>query len=303
MTTTDKPDSIPGEGGEQDTIPATTTVSELGIGEHAGQIINIPEVEALIQYASEKGIAADDRLLANLLEDVTKFRENSKLQDAQSLLENYAKLCRLTEPVSGRNIIGVKNLSQETRKFNISSLAIFLISISLLATGLWVIDETPADDGYLGVPIDVIQHCLPFATPFFWGALGSCVYILKRINDEAAALAFDPVMFKGWITRVLLGAILGGSITYVIDPEVTEAVKVSTTALAFLAGLGTKAVYGGLEKIIQLLVEKMNLKSLKQQNKAADAVAEFLAKEIAATDPKAEADKYEALVDLLKART
>jgi hypothetical protein len=37
---------------------------------------------------------------------------------------------------------------------------------------------------------------------FFWGALGACIYILKRITDEAADHRFDPDKFRGWLTKM-----------------------------------------------------------------------------------------------------
>jgi hypothetical protein len=71
------------------------------------------------------------------------------------------------------------------------------------------------------------------------------VYILKRISDEAAASRFDPDRFQEWQTRALLGAVLGGTITYILDPTAFASAEISDTAIAFLAGLGTKIARRG----------------------------------------------------------
>jgi hypothetical protein len=259
------------------------------------------EVNALIRYASEHGI--DDGLVARLYRDVASFRQTDTVADGELVLGGYTKLCALTKPITGRNVLNAGDLMKQTKGFMLTTFLIFVISIFSLAAGVWIKNEPLPDEGYFGISGVVVQHYLPFFTPFVWGALGACVFILKKINDEAASLTFDSFMFKGWLTRALLGAVVGGTVTYVIEPEAFAAVGVSSMAIAFLAGLGTKAVYGGFEKIIELMVEKMNLQSLKQDTKKTDPIAAFLAAEIAQTDPKEEAEKYKVLVTLVESRT
>lgn len=288
-------------GADGNKLEQKTFLGFIPVEDELTSALNIGEVVALIRYASERGINPNG-LLEELFEDIARFRDERLIGQAKRILANYTKLCELTQPVTGRNVYGAENLLFETKWFTISTFLIFLISIGFLAVGLWMRDE-PLSDGYFGMPSTVLNHYLPFLTPFFWGALGSCVFILKKINDEASTLTFDPDQFKGWVTRALLGAVLGGSIIHVIDQEAFGAVAITSTAIAFLAGLGTKAVYGGLEKVIELLVEKMNLQTLKRRKTTADAVAEFLAGEIARTDPKKQEHKYKTLVDLMQARS
>ena len=127
------------------------------------------------------------------------------------------------------------------------------------------------------------------------------MFILKRITDQAAENRFDPDKFHGWITRGLLGAVLGGTIAYVVNPDAFGAVSLSITALAFLTGLRMKIVYGGLERMIELLAEKMNLQTI-AKTAGDDGIAEFLAREVARTKPDSEPEKYAVLVELLNSR-
>jgi hypothetical protein len=182
--------------------------------------------------------------------------------------------------------------------FLLMTLAFFLASIGTLAYAAWVADQTPAGTSLLPAGV---AHTIQYFSPFMWGALGSCVYILKRISDEAAAYRFDPDKFQGWQTRALLGAVLGGTITYIVDPAAFTSATLSSTAVAFLSGLGTKIVYGGLERLITLLSEKLNLDAV-AKTKSKSGIAEFLAREISNTNPATEPEKYKVLVQLLESR-
>ena len=79
--------------------------------------------------------------------------------------------------------------------------------------------------------------------PFFWGGLGACIYVLKRVNDEIASFHFDLERFRAWKSRALLGGVLGGTVAYLFEPSITsqatiEAVNAATGAVE----AATKAV-------------------------------------------------------------
>jgi hypothetical protein len=272
------------------------------------------EVAALVKYASERGVDSDDGLLMRLfraLQEYDRDPESVAIRgeslgggiaaptNAEVIVEDYSRLTRLTDGVNGRNLLHGRHLMSHTRWFMLASFLIFAASIATLAYGGWLADQTPADDPLLS---PILAHLLQYFAPFLWGALGSCVYILKRISDEAAANRFDPDRFRGWMTRALLGAILGGTITYVVSPEAFRSISVSMTALAFLTGLGTKVVYGALERLITVLVEKFNLDTVRESASRGDPVSEFLVRELAATDAVREPSKHELLLGLLGAR-
>jgi hypothetical protein len=275
-------------------------------------IFESAEVAALVKFASEQGIDTDDHLLARLFRALREYERDPQSMstvslDAQSMMSNaelvlrdYAALTKLTDGVNGRNLLHGRHLIAETRPFLVITVLVFIGSIGSLAYGAWVAEETAADDPLMP---PVLAHAIQYYAPFAWGALGSCVYILKRIADEAAANQFDPDKFQGWLTTALLGAILGGTITYVIDPAAFGTTSLSLTAIAFLAGLGTKVVYGGLERMIVLLSEKMNLAAIRKAPSKGDSIAEFLAREITQTDPDTEGEKYAVLVKLLESRS
>jgi len=279
----------------------------------AQAIFEPAEVAALVKYASEKGIDTEEGLLRRLFRALGEYdkdptseakgvldKDGGKVSNAELILSDYSQLTKLADNVNGRNLLHGRHLMRETQEFLLVTLLFFVASIAALAYGAWLADETPADDPWLPA---WAAHTIQYFAPFGWGALGSCVYILKRISDEAAANRFDPDRFQGWGTRALLGAVLGGTITYVIDPAAFGTANLSLTAIAFLAGLGTKVVYGGLERMIALLSEKMNLDAIAKVQTKGGAISEFLAKEITKTDPDKEPEKYKLLVKLLESRS
>lgn len=270
------------------------------------EIMDPEEVAALIKYASEHGVDQDE-LVSTLFRQLRMYEQARDNEDAvareeatEGMLSTYTRLTKALGGINGRNLVQGRNLVWETKVFMLTTFTIFIVCIFTLALGDWVQNEPISDDFFLS---DMAVHYLKFFTPFFWGALGACVYILKKITDAAADNRFDLDKFQGWLTRASLGAVLGGIITFIVDESSFGEITLNTTALAFLAGLGTKVVYGGLQRLIQIIGEKMNLESLKEPPHARDAVTGFLAKEITKTDPDNEKEKYTVLTSLLDARS
>lgn len=98
-----------------------------------------------------------------------------------------------------------------------------------------------------------------------------------------------------------LGAVLGGSITFlIIAPESSKQFALTTSAIAFLTGLGTKVIYGGLERLIEMLVEGFNLKVGSERATDKDSVSLFLAERLREIDTEERPEEYEMLVKLLE---
>ena len=268
-------------------------------------IINPEEVAASLKFATEKGIE-DETLVPALFKQLRMWQEARETGDAAAqeaatsdMLSSYTKLTKQLDGVNGRNLVQGRSLIKETLGFMSVTFIFFIVSVTTLALQEWVANQPRPDDAFI---TNEIMHYIQFFTPFFWGALGACVYILKRITDEAADNRFDRDKFQGWATRATLGGILGGIITYIIDPSAFGKLTLNTAAIAFLTGLGTKVVYGALQRLIQILGDKMNLQLLREQRSKKDLVTEFIAKELSATDPDKETEKYKILTGLLNTR-
>jgi hypothetical protein len=161
---------------------------------------------------------------------------------------------------------------------------VVLAALSSIAIGRSV-DE--ADDGNL-LDWRNSQDLLAALSPFIWGALGACLFLLKRLSDIAVRLQFDKRLYRGWWIRVLLGSILGGAV-YELFKMQGDVNGVSLTICAFLAGLGVRVVYGAFEKLLDMIAEKLAIRTSTSQAKA-DA-RELIAEELKRTNPDAEREK------------
>lgn len=271
------------------------------------QSLTACEVRALIKYAAERGLDSDgvligalERMLQDQVEDSSALAPAGDLPPA--VVVAYAKLSALTVPVSGRSL-----LETETR-FKLAVLPLHLWTLLILAIvvaneilKVWFADLVEPEEGPLLRLIDLRHYVLDVCSPFLWGALGSCVWLLKRLSDLAENRSFDRALSHGWTSRILLGAILGGIVQYLYDPAlfVAGTFKLGASALGFLTGVGVKVVYGAIEKSIEVLSNKMNLDANKTDNRDTTAVRDFLTSELGKTDRALKPEKHETLVALL----
>lgn len=91
--------------------------------------------------------------------------------------------------------------------------------------------------------------------PFLHGALGACAYLLRSCHKFMHERSFDPRRLPEYYNRILLGFLAGGTISLFIDPQST-AVKISSAAVAFLAGYNTDLLYATLERVAGALLPK-----------------------------------------------
>jgi hypothetical protein len=123
-----------------------------------------------------------------------------------------------------------------------------------------------------------------------------------RLYNIARHRAFDLSKYHGWMLRVLLASIIGAVTFYIIEPAKLgpSGVPIETKTLAFLAGLGVKVVYGAFEKLVDTLVEKFNLGSLRRAPTDKARLLEQYAQQL--TDPKVADNpkKRDAILDLIK---
>ena len=136
----------------------------------------------------------------------------------------------------------------------------------------WLSDIVSPEEGPLVFWLGVKRYVWDYLTPFFWGGLGSCIYLIKKIQDKSADFQYEHAKLRGWIPRILLGAILGATMQFIFDPSsFGEGVgHLNANAIAFLTGIGVKVVYGAIEKLVATLADRLGLKQLRKAPAAAD---------------------------------
>ena len=234
-------------------------------------IVNLPRVNALIHFVSERGLDPGAKLIKPLHDAVAVLglvntRGEFIAADAKVMMY-YSQLCELTYPtmgVNGRTII-------DTQKawFHMGGLILWSLLFVICAFATEVFQQFESSSGLFSglLTPEIAAQLKGFfravmepLSPFFWGGVGSCVFLLKTVSDRIVNLTFDAQKLNRYVylTRIILGAILGFVIVNLLFSKTELAtVSIGPEALAFLTGLSVKVVYGGLETLIETAYKRI----------------------------------------------
>ncbi len=260
----------------------------------------VEQAAALIGHVTNRGIQSEQiSVLCNKIEG--KRGHEPLTCDA---LDQYAAVAKLVVPVSGSTLVDSLNVDRITWPVRGLALSILILLIVNAIMKVWFENSMPPAIGLSRVVYQLQVYGLDVISPFLWGALGSCVYLLKRYADLAEARIFDEDSSQGWATRVLLGAILGGVVQYIYDSSAfgSSGMQLDANALGFLSGLGVKVVYGAIEKTIAALGEAMNLETIRTAPARENAVRKFLAEAMASEGDIAKRKFIAELLDTVSAK-
>ncbi|USI27907.1 hypothetical protein [Alteromonas macleodii] len=249
-------------------------------------LIPAEEVRSLLKYAAESAIVISEDIsnplnsYIELSSGISEKSQNESLEPKNSDVDNavnntsffpspekvtqsYTLLCQLTKPVTGSTLID----SCKYRSMRYSSpirwtCALFLLlALANLILEIQFANEPMATDTEQDW-LQLIQvYFLSPLAPFFWGGLGSCVFLIKKFSDLSADRVFNYNYYGGWKSRVLLGTVLGGIIPYLFTIKLKDESLIDDYTIAFLVGLAVKVVYGALEKTVDEVAQKLNLHS------------------------------------------
>ncbi len=243
--------------------------------------LDVCEVETLVLWATDRGIAGDEKpgVIERIINQLTEFEEattpDKQKACIKALMPLYVELIELVRQREKRDINGKRILQCRNRfryLWGIYSVSILSLLAALFVEGGLHLTQVYPNSLYhidihgVSLPVDfnLAAHVLNMIGPFFWGALGSCVYLLKRISDKVNNLTFDQDQLPGWRTRVLLGSLLGGAVTYLFSPAIPYSVvsegvvrELGPNVIAFTAGIGTKVIYTAIETVIESAARKI----------------------------------------------
>jgi hypothetical protein len=254
----------------------------------------VEQAVALVAYLTQLGIQSENK---QKVSEAVRGKECSDPLPAEAL-ESYAALAKLVAPVSGNSVLDSARMDKITLPVRGTTLFILFFTALSAIIATWFGDLPEPEDGLWWWYYSGFRYILDFASPFLWGALGSCVYLLKRFSDLAEARVFERYSLQGWGTRILLGAVLGGVVQFIYDSSVFtgQGLRLDANALGFLAGVGVKVVYGGIEKTIAALAEAMNLQAIRTAPSRENAVRKFLADALASEE---DPDRRKLIAELL----
>jgi hypothetical protein len=228
------------------------------------------QVRLLIAYAAEHHLltgstpeqdtALQSRIIAPLMAAMQKYNQDpGNPTNETDLLVAYSRLVAQTGEATGRSIFDSEN--SDRTLYGVGTWTAAFGVLVLITQSAWVI-------GHLGKWQDVVGT----AALFFWGGLGSCVFLMKSLSDRVADHTFDSRLLQGYRTRIMLGGLLGAIIPFVfkLGPGTGE-VNAAPAVVAFLSGLSIKVVYGALENTIDALAQRFNLGSIRKSQASDEA--------------------------------
>ena len=101
--------------------------------------------------------------------------------------------------------------------------------------------------------------------PALWGAIGACVYLMKRISDKLGKLAYEQSRQQGNEARILLGAVLAVVTVEIIFSTQSQSMaaddaNLGPMALAFVVGLSIKPIYAAFETLVEGMAQRFQTK-------------------------------------------
>jgi hypothetical protein len=277
-------------------------------GHHPSDIVSYQEVRELVRYAAEQGIdknilpteatesetmrlspaekSYDKTILSELTELITRWEaaevahKQLTVEEMSQVILLYSQLNLFTpEHITGKTLCDSLKVDQVTQPIRLITWLIFsLIVLNVFFDG-WFQDSRPLPEDGILYYLFLFQHYfLEYINPYLWGAMGSCVYLLKMFSDLAENNLFNEDKLHGWSTRITLGALLGGVVQFIYDKSAfnSSGINIDANAIGFLTGIGVKVFYGTLEKTVEQLSSLMNLDSIKKVNTDNDKIRRYL---------------------------
>ncbi|MBI1205725.1 MAG: hypothetical protein GC191_00395 [Azospirillum sp.] len=121
-------------------------------------------------------------------------------------------------------------------------------------------------------PENYLLAFLQNITPFLYGGIGACLYLLRSLHTYISDRSFDELRVPEYNNRILLGVVGGGAIVMLVDQVTTEdgtAIQLSAAALGFLAGYSSDFLFNTVERITAAILPKVGIDSVRRRDAAA----------------------------------
>ena len=101
-----------------------------------------------------------------------------------------------------------------------------------------------------------INDLAPLLLSVFWGAIGSSIFLMKRISDKLFEMSYESARQKGDVARIFVGAFLGVAVVQLFFPDFGETLAVGEIRFgpptaALTAGLAVKPIYAAFESLAE----------------------------------------------------
>ena len=234
----------------------------------------IAEAEALALYVSRHGDSLPDEhdtLRDGLFDAIANAKLTPSPQQWRDLMSAYAKVTAVTykeRGVNGRTILDTQSKRSRTLlaardRPMVIGLILFVFALTLEVLIHWRggVSDPSTLTGIKAFAYLLIGTLSTFLVPAFWGGIGACIFLMKRISDKQFDMAYEKARVRGDGTRIFLGAMLGVVVVVLLFPNFSDRIILSKVNLvpataAFIAGLGVKPIYAGFESLSEELARR-----------------------------------------------
>ena len=178
--------------------------------------VTTEEAFALLRYAINTSVSKDK--VVALSEEIHKPPD---VMESTRVATLYVDLAEETKPVTGRTVAdSTASAYKRLGKISLVTTLFFIGAVGHYITDLWI-GALNCTEGN-GLWLDLKCYIWDTLVPFFWGGLGSCIYLMKTVEDAARAHLYEHHQLTGWLTRILAGSMLAGIILILFAPIVSR---------------------------------------------------------------------------------
>lgn len=215
-----------------------------------------PEVRAVMAFCVRRLVKLDSGGIQALNDALCVYEGSSRqgpeaLAAARIIIDRYNKLNDLLEPlhVNGASVYDSTDFNWHRRPLVWIGTALLVAGVAaeMLAQGVPAPGAAPHPAG--------LADAMSYIGPMAWGGLGATVFLIKTLSDKVSDFAYEEKRLSGTAARIFLGAVFGMLIVKGFAPQLDTLPQI---AIAFLAGLGTKAVYAAIEAVVNGMAARLS---------------------------------------------
>jgi hypothetical protein len=302
----------------------------------------VEDAKFLLEYAVSQGFTTEDKrkvpdkvvddikAMEDLLRDADMTSQKFPGAEQRSFFEKaYRDLAELMSPVTAETLKFTSHDAKHIARwlwFKRSEAVIWsrqLAGITLLFVVAAIVGDLllqvsnqfapPIDEtsGWFDKMRRYLLILIENTVPFTYGGIGACAYLLRSCHQYIIKRQFNKAYIPEYYNRILLGMISGGSIMMFVSQITTdqgEVLHLSSAAMGFLAGYNTDFLFSAVERIIQAILPKTGIETVRRAGPSVTAAVRTIEglsiKEIMDSYQKATNDEdkklYKSLLEKLR---
>jgi hypothetical protein len=288
----------------QDNTKETAELTHGQPAEGIGIQQQVRDALELMEFAVASGRDVPKRIIAEITKAGVHLRGEGSANTAQraEFLQAYRDLAKFLKPITIRSLRDTSDAYGE-RRLRLLVLkpasqariwsrklwywAIFFVLLALLGENVQtILSKFYPLNASASVNVQSwhkINSILQSIIPFTYGAIGALAFLLRSCHKHLRNREFDMNRVPEYVSRIILGIVAGGTISLFIQEVAggtpTTTIRLSASALGFLAGYNNDFLFQAIERVSAAILPKVGLETARKAQPAPSAppVMEVLA--------------------------